>query len=230
MNGEKISWAENPDKGRLEQYRGYNDGELEAILRGLKASGGTYEYDGVNGKCLLNPTMSIDEVYQEVLGCSKEEYAKKALEFNRSAEEEKRRQEAEAEKKIPEWIERGKALVYPEKFENWTAMVEARAKGIFYGEDVEDALVVMEQLEAGVPVEEIKMSAGGKTYIGSTFGSANAIIFAFSKRGPEFITKMLDNLSSGEVMKITDMKRQNSRLAELSPLDELDIQEERSAS
>lgn len=197
-------------------YKGYNDGELEAILNSLKANKGIYEYADVTGKHVLLPTMSVDDAYKEVLGCSKEEYAKKVFELNREIEAEKERLEREAEKKIPSWVERGKAFIYPEKVEDWTNMVKSRAKGIFYGEDIEDALAVMEKLDAGMPVEEIREFARGRNYLGNTFGSSNAIIFAFSKRGPEFITKMLDSLSLAEVMKISDKQRQNNRLAEFS--------------
>lgn len=208
-------------------YRGYNDGELEAILGGLKAHKGVYEYTKVPGKHVLQDTMSIDDVYRDVLGCSKEEYAQKVFELNREIEAEKERQEREAEKKIPGWIERGKAFIYPEKLEDWTNMVKSRAKGVFYGEDIEDALAVMEKLDAGVSVEELREFARGRSYLGNTFGSSNAIIFAFSKRGPEFISKMLSNLSMAEVMKIADKQRQNNRLAEFSYPD---TSQERSAS
>lgn len=216
-----MNVAENSANSRefsewFKWYKGYNDGELEAILNSLKTNKGIYEYAGVTGKHILTSTMSVNDAYQEVLGCSKEQYAKKVFELNHEIEEEKERQEREAEKKIPGWIERGKAFVYPEKLEDWTNMVKSRAKGVFHGEDIEDALVVMEKLDAGMPVEEIREFARGRSYLGNTFGSSNAIVFAFSKRGPEFITKMLDSLSLAEVMKISDKQRQNNRLAEFS--------------
>ena len=194
-------------------YKGYNNGELEAIWGELKNSGGIYEYDGVNGKHVLTSTMSIDDIYQEVLGYSKEHYARNAFELTREIEEERERLERKAEEKIPSWIERGKALIYPEQFEEWTNAVKTHAKGVFYGADVEDALGVMEKLEAGVSVEKIRKEGGSRNYIGNTFGAANALVFAFSKRGPEFITGMLSDLSLPEVVRIADKQRQNERLA-----------------
>ena len=104
-----------------------------------------------------------------------EEYA------NRDFEETK-----QAMKKIPEWVERGKNLIYPEKYDQWVECVCYRASDLYHGSDLVNAIEVMEALDKGLSLKEVeKVIDDGHS--GASFGMLVKIVTNFSKRGPEFL-------------------------------------------
>ena len=46
--------------------------------------------------------------------------------------------------KISEWLNNGKSLMFPERFEEWESCVEARANGMYNGKDLDIALEIIE--------------------------------------------------------------------------------------
>ena len=60
------------------------------------------------------------------------------------SEEREAKESAEATANIPEWKKRGEALIYPERKENWHKCVEGRARDLYKGMDLVNAMEVME--------------------------------------------------------------------------------------
>lgn len=85
-----------------------------------------------------------DACYQKVYGMSKQE-REDALE---KEEEARVQEEMKALEKIPARVERGFKVIDKEH-KKWDDCVAVRSRGMFYGEDIDHALDVMEIIKAG---------------------------------------------------------------------------------
>ena len=130
--------------------------------------------------------------------------------------ERKTREQIEAEAKIPAWIEKGKALIYPERTKEWEKCVKVRAGSIYNGHDLDCALILMEKLESGVLIEKVKTMLAEQGLSGGSAAMVRNIILHFSKRGPEFYESTArEELSEAEKRVIEDKKRENAELEKL---------------
>lgn len=123
----------------------------------------------------------------------------------------KRKEFAEGNK--ARWIEKGKQLVYPEKLGNWIKMVEEAPESAFGGFDIEKALEIMTELDTKAEIGDVVEQFGKRTYNG---GSTERIILNFSKRGPEYVEKLMESLeiTNPEISaKIEELKAENMKLA-----------------
>lgn len=106
---------------------------------------------------------------------------------------------AEVKAHEAELLERGEALVYPERVDEWTGYVKSVVEGDNPYVDVEVTLEAMEQLEQGLPVEDVVDFLKNQDFAGSdgtgrkletgynmAYGMARNYILRASKRGPEF--------------------------------------------
>lgn len=90
-----------------------------------------------------------------------------------------------ATKRVNEFIERGNKLIYPQLQERWERCVQARVSDLYHGSELENALEIMEALEAGKSIEDaMKLVDDGHS--GNSYGVMVSIVTDFSKRGVEF--------------------------------------------
>lgn len=123
-------------------------------------------------------------------------------------------QEEELEKakeNISSWLERGKKLVYPQRYKDWEKTVYKRAEGLYYGRDIEAALEVMEAIDKNVPFEQIKEIVDRQNHSGSSYGLLLNSIVRFSKNGPDFYEKMEKDISEESRKVLGEIKAANSR-------------------
>lgn len=131
------------------------------------------------------------------------------------------RDEKVSKEKIPSWIERGKDIIYPERFADWEECVRFRVADLNHGVDLEDTLKIMEELEKGASLEEVNKIFEEQNYSPSIIYMIRSAICHFSKRGPEFYEYTADDeLQPGEKKFIEEKKRENSKLEELHYKDE----------
>ena len=91
--------------------------------------------------------------------------------------------------KVPEYIEKGNKLIYPQRKEEWEKCVCTRLSDLYSGMDLDNALQIMEALDNGVTVEEAgKLVDDGHS--GMSYGVTMSIVLTFSKRGVEFCKAM----------------------------------------
>lgn len=88
--------------------------------------------------------------------------------------------------KKQEWLERGKKYIYPQMQDMWKHCVNIRCSDVYGGDELEVALNVMEALENGKSPKEAYEIIKKENSSGSAMSMAIAVIFDFSKRGPEF--------------------------------------------
>lgn len=169
-------------------------------------------YVNFNGHQLYSCDVTMDSAYLEVLGQTKAEFDKDQEErYERTA-----RKKAEAKAKIPVWIKKGEAFIYPERMEEWAECVEVRARDSYHGMYLDSALELMEKLESGASMEEVKEIFDGQEYSRAPAGIVRNMIFYFAKRGPEFYESTAwRELSDEDKKAIEDKKKENAELDKL---------------
>ena len=108
------------------------------------------------------------------------------------------------------WLEKGKSLMYPDRFEEWESCVEARANGIYNGKDLDIALEIMNKLESGDSLWNARQFFEEQENSQGFHAMVSQIIFAFSKQGPEFLEYIMDGEVSPETQKAIDAKKKEN--------------------
>ena len=162
-----------------------------------------------NGHIFDSETVTMDSAYQTVMGCTKAEFDKQTEEMKKRREKENQ----EALDKVPQWIERGNKLIYPERQAEWANCVNKRARGIYRGYDVEATLEIMEKLEENSDMKVAERVLLNQDHSGSSFGLVNRMIFEFSKKGPEFY-EMITPVTEidKETQEVIDQKKKENKM------------------
>ena len=182
---------------------------LAAKARGEKV------YGEFNGHILHSETVSMDSAYMEVLGCTKAEHDKQMEEWRENYKKEEKLAEQRAIQNIPEWIEKGQALIYPERYEEWEKCVNARATDLYHGLELDSALEIMQALENGTTIEEASKMLNNQGHSGTSASLVRNIIFSFSSKGPEFWEATAYGEISPENKALLEAKKQeNIQLAQ----------------
>lgn len=85
---------------------------------------------------------------------------------------------------------------------------------------LDSALSLMEKLESGATMEEVKEMFDEQGRSGASAGIVRSILFHFAKRGPEFYESTAwRELSDEDKKLIEDKKRENAELEELHKTD-----------
>ena len=116
--------------------------------------------------------------------------------------------------KISEWLNNGKSLMFPERFEEWESCVEARANGMYNGKDLDIALEIIEKLDKGATLWEARQFFEAQEHSQGLHAMVSQIVFAFSKQGPEFLEYIMDGDVAPDTQKAIDAKkRENLKLS-----------------
>ena len=130
-------------------------------------------------------------------------------------EKERKAAEEKAKERIPSWIERGQALIFPERYEKWEQCVQDSVKHLYYGMDLDAALEIMEVLDKGASIEEAKKILDDQNHSGMSDEIVRSIIFHFSSKGPEFWEATSSERIPLKTKKIIrEKKKENQKLAE----------------
>ena len=157
---------------------------------------------------------SMDYVYQEIIGMTKDEFEKKEEERREEYRRKEEQEKAEAEARKPEWVERGSSLIYPLRLEEWEKCVDARASDLYHGWDLEAALEIMEKLESGASIEEVKAIFEEQGHSGFSAPMVRSIILQFSKRGIEFFEETSFRELSNDQKRVLKIKRKENEIME----------------
>ena len=123
------------------------------------------------------------------------------------------------ENKIADWLKRGEAFIFKERLEEWKDCVEARAKGMYNGRDLDTALNIMENLNSNGELSKAKELLEDETQSAGSYTMVSQIVFAFSNRGPEFLEYIMNGNISEETRKaIENKRRENLKLAQANAL------------
>ena len=168
-----IAWGERLD-------------DVVKILLEAKKNG-DHRFAEFSGFILDSDTITWDSAYELITGLTRDEYINKEKQskFEKEIIENVEKQLAYYER--PNWIERGKAIINPERQEDWEEHVNNSVKGLFHGKDISKALDIMEALEEGKPINEVLKefeSIEKESYL--LRSDIDDAVFMYSKRGPEY--------------------------------------------
>ena len=139
-----------------------------------------------SGKKLYSCDATVDSIYMQVLGRTKEEFERDEQEFFAGLAKKKARKKKEIDDVKPEWIDAGIKLIYPERITEWERFVEISANGLYEGSDLASAITAMEMLDSGTSFENVDSYIKGLNTSGGSATMIENIILNFSKKGPEF--------------------------------------------
>lgn len=129
---------------------------------------------------------------------------------------EQKKDRDEAIKRIPSQQLRGRKLIFPELYELWDRQVSESAEGMYYGETIEDALVIMEALNEGLNTNKIKKIIHTLDCSESGFSITRNIVTYFSKRGPEFFRDTYDEkIDTATTKTLNKIENRNKKLEQL---------------
>lgn len=127
-------------------------------------------YAEINGYTFYSKGFDIDDAYKTLTG------------FDRP------RDGRSVAKDLESWVERGKKLIYPERFEEWISFIIAQSKKESgYGRNIGRVLDLMEMLDKGATKEEVNKAMDNMYLSGGEYFFFCRAILYFSKRGPEFV-------------------------------------------
>lgn len=201
-------------KREIEVLPGSNLESVVYTLLAAKARGESV-YCDFNGHKLYSDTVSMDSAYMEVLGQTKADYDKAQEEWRENYKREQKEAEERAKANIPNWIEKGQALIFPERYAEWEKCVIARASDLYHGLELDSALEIMTALENGATMEEAKQMLDKQGHSGMSASIVRNILFAFSSKGPEFWEATAYGEISQENKQLLEAKKQeNIQLAQ----------------
>ena len=157
---------------------------VNELLR--RRANGEQVYCIFNDVKLYSDNVTMDSAYMEVCGCTKEEHDRRMEEYIDNIKKERARDQAEALKKVPMYINKGKELIYPFRLKEWEEFVIADATGTYNGlltRDITDLLIAIEE---GKTVEELLKMFKEQNHSGFSASVTRSMIMRFSKNGYPF--------------------------------------------
>lgn len=142
------------------------------------------------GQKLYSCDATVNGIYMQVFGKTKEEFEQDEKEFFEGLQKKKTKERSELAEKKPEWIEAGSKLIYPERMKEWEKCVDISMNGLYEGSELVNAITVMEMLNSGTSFENVQIYLKGLKTSGSSASVIENIILNFSKKGPEFFEYM----------------------------------------
>lgn len=127
--------------------------------------------------------------------------------------------EQKTKENISNWIEKGQALTFPERYDEWEKYVVACASDLYLSKVLESALEIMTALENGDSIEEAKQMLDKQGHSGMSASIVRNILFTFSSKGPEFWEATAYGDISPENKQILEEKKQeNAQLMQIRGL------------
>lgn len=163
----------------------YDIDELVSLINEFKEKGENYSFDFKDKKfySLLDDEESC---YKKVSGLTKDEYVEEQKRLRKQKERRDAEEKQRAIENIPNWIEKGKKFIFPQRYKKWADCVEFRVDDIYNGLDLDCALEVMKLLDEGVDFQQVYEVVKEQNHTGQSYSIVMSMITNFSKKGPEF--------------------------------------------
>ena len=176
---------------------------------------GYHAFCDFNGHILHSDGITVDKAYQEITGMTKQEFVRERLQMIEDHQKLMEEKDVIAKQRIPEWLERGKAVIYPERYEDWEKYVNKYATG-YMGMMIDNVLEIMEASEKGANMEELAEIKKKQGHSGWSQGVLQDSVFFFCKKGPEYVeANSWFPLKEEDKVKIEAKKEENRKLADL---------------
>ncbi len=160
-------------------------GDINSAMKKLK-SHKDLVCGSFNGQMLYSDIDDVDSAYKKITGRTKTEFdAEMKAENDRYKEEERKHKEAIPEL-TKEWIEKGKTILAEKYHETWVKCVPIRLGDLYRGMELGNCLEIVEQLNKGESLENVKSLIENQGHSGMSFGLVCSMVKSFSYRGAEF--------------------------------------------
>ncbi len=180
---------------RIDAYGILNLDQAYQVLQKAKQNGENI-YINFNGHKLYSLLDDEDMCYIKVTGLSKQEFDNRQKEYKKRLTEIIESETLQAKSKIPDWIKKGQALIYPQMFDRWETCVSVRAKDIYHGTELDNALEIMsilDRVEGQEGLDQAKQALDNANHSGTSYQITTSIVLDFSKRGPEFYREIYNS-------------------------------------
>ena len=207
---------EKPNRQNAQEVEIWDDlkGVAEKLLD-FKSKGKSVFVNFNGHKLYSDEINSINDAFVEVMGMTQAEFETQREEMRKQYRKERLEAEKKAEMKIPEWIEKGKKFIYPERLDDWKYYVEHSARGFHNGTDIDNTLEIITMLSEDKSFEDIQKSLDKQGHSGSSFNMVTKNVLHFSKQGPDFYEQVvLKGKPDQESKKVLDqIRKENEKFA-----------------
>jgi len=161
-------------------------GDIESAIKELK---GCKELSCIlfNGQMLYSDIDDLDSAYKKITGKPKAEHDAEMKAENDKYKEEERKHKAAIPELTKEWIEKGNTILDEKYRELWAECVPIRLGDLYRGMELGNCLEIVEQLNNGKSVEEVKPLIENQGHSGMSFGLVCSMVKSFCDRGSEFV-------------------------------------------
>lgn len=164
-------------------------GHLEAAVNELK-SHKELVCGSFSGQMLYSDIDDLDSAYVKIIGKTKAEFD----EEERIREERYKEQQRKHLEAIPEltkeWIAKGNTILDEKYHELWAECVPIRLDDLYQGMELGACLEIVEQLNKGESLENVKPLIENQGHSGTSFSLVCSMIISFCDRGEEFVRYM----------------------------------------
>ena len=173
-------------------YRKIEFGAGDSIERAIKdlarfKERGELVYGEFNGQKLYSDIDDLDSAYKKITGKTKSEFDAEREKEHLEYEEHKRKHKEAIPELTKEWIEKGNTILDEKYRELWAKCVPIRLGDLYRGMELGNCLEIVEQLNNGKTVEEVKPLIENQGHSGMSFSLVCSMIKSFCDRGEEFV-------------------------------------------
>ena len=162
-------------------------GDIESAIKELK-SHKELACISFNGQMLYSDIDDLDSAYKKITGKTKAELDAEMKAENDKYKEEERKHKAAIPELTKEWIEKGNTILDEKYRELWAECVPIRLGDLYRGMELGNCLEIVEQLNNGKTVEEVKPLIENQGHSGMSFGLVCSMVKSFCDRGNEFVS------------------------------------------
>ncbi len=161
-------------------------GNIESAIKELK-SHNELVCGSFNGQMLYSDIDDLDSTYVKITGKTKAEFDEAERVRHEEYEEQKRKHKEAIPELTKEWIEKGNTILDEKYRELWAKCVPIRLGDLYRGMELGNCLEIVEQLNNGKTVEEVKPLIENQGHSGMSFSLVCSMIKSFCDRGEEFV-------------------------------------------
>lgn len=148
---------------------------------------GELVYGEFNGQKLYSDIDDVDSAYKKITGKTKADFDAERKTENERYKEEQRKHKEVIPELTKEWIEKGNTILDEKYRELWAKCVPIRLGDLYQGMELGSCLEIVEQLNNGKTLEEVKPLIENQGHSGMSFGLVCSMIESFCDRGSEFV-------------------------------------------
>jgi len=140
-----------------------------------------------NGQMLYSDKDDLDSTYKKITGKTKSEFDAERKKENDEYLEQKRKHKEAIPQLTKEWIEKGNVILEEKYRELWAKCVPIRLGDLYQGMELGNCLEIVEQLNKGESLENVKPLIENQGHSGISFGLVCSMVKSFCDRGEEFV-------------------------------------------